>query len=631
MIAAKRTFALVPPVREYETPESFLSRLAAYNCMDSVHDLFRLVGEFSSTKDAARRFGHVAEMAGVSHNRFFEVTPGPVSFMMLAGHMVRSRHLCRRLPRYCPVCVIDDIEHGLGPVGARTYQRFWWQWTAIETCDRHGCKMITGKQDIRAFVPDFAEFVSSNIHGIAREAAAAQRQTMPLFERYLHNRLLEVREPTATNLLDTVPLFVATQFCEVLGALLDNAFCVNASSMSENELRIKGFELVDRGAEEMLRTLQERALAKTNSNGLKRRMKYGAVYIMLQRNLSDPVWQPLVELFRRDALETLPMAQGEEFLGETVTRRRIHSVYSVSEQYKMHATTIVKILEDADILPRGTVRQKYGMHVFPADAAEAIFDQIKYSVTTPVAAERLGLKLTMLQRFRDEGLLRVIDVGSAFGEEKPKYPLDSIASLVSEIEGLDQVRRVDGAFRTFTDAFKWSRMLATDVWKLVREGKIRAIRKQGRSDFESVYVHYWDTIKARPKDDNDGLTLLETKKVLHTSEATIKRLLELGHLTGEVRPAPFSRHPRFYFDRAKLDEFQAHNGSVTALANEAGISVSRLSKALQESGVRPLYDPFRPTTSSRKEATLYRRSQVDEVLMLLGISLPNRSQVEAEQ
>ncbi|OWK24008.1 hypothetical protein AJ87_26975 [Rhizobium yanglingense] len=289
-------------------------------------------------------------------------------------------------------------------------------------------------------------------------------------------------------------------------------------------------------------------------------MKYGAVYIMLQRNLSDPVWQPLVELFRRDALETLPMAQGEEFLGETVTRRRIHSVYSVSEQYKMHATTIVKILEDADILPRGTVRQKYGMHVFPADAAEAIFDQIKYSVTTPVAAERLGLKLTMLQRFRDEGLLRVIDVGSAFSEEKPKYPLDSIASLVSEIEGLDQVRRVDGAYRTFTDAFKWSRMLATDVWKLVREGKIRAIRKQGHSDFESVYVHYWDTIKARPEDDNDGLTLLETKKVLHTSEATIKRLLELGHLTGEVRPAPFSRHPRFYFDRAKLDEFQAHNG-----------------------------------------------------------------------
>lgn len=609
MVVTTGKFELVPPVGEHETPESFLSRLAAYNELDSVHDLFRLVGEPSVGPNVAGRFERIAAMACVTGARFYGLSAGIKNYHMLEGHPIKQSQTCRKLPRYCPVCVSEDISKGVGPIGARTWQRFWWQWTVIETCCTHGCDLRTGQQTIRSLTPDFAQYVASNTRLIKEEAASARRGLPRPFDSYMHSRLLGI-SPVSRTFLDSLPLSGATLFCAALGALLGGVKHLPQSSVSEGKLRSNGFELVLQGSQKMFSVLHQQAL--DNVNGLNKRAKYGCVYTLLSSHRDDPEWRSIVELFRRDGLDTLPLDKGDDFLGEILTARRVHSVYTINVQYKVHPTTVVKILEHFKLLPKGLVHNKFNMTTVPAERADAVFDQVKQTVTTPGASSRLGLNLVLLQRFRKEGFLSLADTGAVYTGAQPRYTLTAIEQLLGEIESLEAVPDVTGDYRPFVNVAKWGRIVATAAWSLVREGKVRAIRKEDGRGFLGVYLHHHDLLTARPcpQIEHAGMSKREVARVLRTSEPTVDRLRDCGVLTGRKMVKNWEEHLTFSFDRDSVEEFPRHFASIMTLAKEAGCSTNRLLPALERSGIAPVFEPLRPKKPNSTEARIYRRSDV---------------------
>ncbi|PYE92699.1 TniQ protein [Rhizobium sp. PP-F2F-G38] len=488
MSDAVGTFTLVPPVREYETPQSFVSRLSAYNCLDSVHDLYRFVGAKSGRAHTASSHARILKMAGVAASSFAEAQGARRNSVLLNGHEVRAAQLCRQLPRYCPVCVSEDVATGNGPVGARSFQRFWWQWTLIEACDRHGCNLVTGEQEIAGSMPDFARYVADNFGKIQTEASAAKFGAVHAVDSYLLDRLMA--RPTAVpGVLDRVPLKVAVKFCEGLGRFLEHGRAFNNAANREHHRLEVGFALVSQGEAEMFRALNERASRRWRARGVRKTTKYGSLYVMLNEHVGDPKWQPLIEIFRRDGFETLQLSDGEVFLG-VVSSRPINSVDSISLMYDISRSEVREILEECQLLPRrggGVEGETPPFLSYDMDTIEAAFGWIRSALNIKAAGLTLGLNRGQLLAFGTAGVLRTVRLGQNAGLAW-HFSKESVERVLQEIAALDPVHETTREYCSLVNAKNQSGSGPADLWAGVRDGSINAVRRLDLSGLRSVYV-----------------------------------------------------------------------------------------------------------------------------------------------
>jgi len=321
----------------------------------------------------------------------------------------------------------------------------------------------------------------------------------------------------------------------------------------------------------------------------------------------------LADIIWKDALATVPLAPGEEFLGRIVDKRRVHSLHSAAVEYGLHPKTVAKLLEKHKVFSGEIVRSSYNSVVFQVSAAQHLFDQIQQSVTTTVARETLGITIAMLKLFRDAGILAVIEVDSVFGETRPRYVREDFDRVLMDIQSIEYARRIDGAYRSFLDVYKWGRIRPTEVFKLIREGKVRSLRKPSTTSFEGVYIHYWVVMNARPEQAHNGVSIKNATKFLGTGELTVKRLIAEGFLAAEMRTSGFGGAPALYIEGPKLQAFRERYAGLTALAKEYGVAVSKLSKMMRKEFISPLYESA-TSANGRREARIFDRAAVAEVM-----------------
>lgn len=528
--------------------------------------------------------------------------------MILDGHRINRNQLCRRDPRFCPACVCEDVAAGRGPMGARTYQRFWWLWTIIERCPKHGCDMVAGRNPGGAAVPDLGAYVTQNFERIRSRLAMAERGVSASpFELYLHARLVGCPEPN--DFLDSLPLNYAVRFCDAIG----HNSTSDAGSESPVEAMRRGFDLLSMGSTGFFLFVEHSTRHPDGRRNLGRKARYGRAYNILSSEVDDPAWAPIRELYWLDANSRLPLAPGEEFLGYALAERQLHSLHTASKEYGIHTKTVVKLLGREVIAKYEVQEDAPHSTVVPVVVARPLLDRFHASVTAQEASQMLGVSATILRQFTNAGFLRAIEAGLGLGKSRTRYLREDLDSILSHVASFPS-GRIRGAYRSFVTMYQWGNMRVAEAYSLILAGNIRCIRKQGEPSFDKLYVDYWDLTKAHPAYLEKGCSMQEASRSLSTSLATVKGLIESGYLVPRKGASRFGREYGLYLDEEALQGFRRRYGGMTNIANDLGISVTRVSSAIKTENIEPIFPATRTFHGSLETRTYERKRVIDALL-----------------
>jgi hypothetical protein len=115
--------------------------------------------------------------------------------------------------RYCPKCILGDLEKGGGRVSTRPYERVIWLTRGYQSCVHHACPIVEVQTD-RFGHGDLARLVENNMAAIEQEAATAASVNAMKVDEYVTARV--AGEPSNT-FLDGLETYVAVDLCLRIG------------------------------------------------------------------------------------------------------------------------------------------------------------------------------------------------------------------------------------------------------------------------------------------------------------------------------------------------------------------------------------------------------------------------------
>lgn len=620
-------FSLIPKYRKHEAPESFVSRLAAYNCASSIDELFTQLGSKLNTYRVLKqdRFDRVLAMADIPrevYEPFSFLREARQRYAFVNGEKVFTDELCRRRARYCPCCVSADLDANTGPLETRTYQRFFWFLKPIELCPEHGCALITSDySDQRRDAADFAPYIRENADAVRKEALAAKRYEARPFEGYVLDRLLgNAREP---SFLDDISLHVVIDFCLSVGRLVTGAK-IREHVVDPGALRRAGFTPLAAGLREFLDYLADRASRTPDdrtSQGSKH-YKYAHIYGKLSEQLDDPEWRPLIEIITEDALRTIPLAAGDEFLGKVVEQRQFHSLHSASQQSGVHPKTLARLLLENGVIDKNIVRTRYSSLLFSTESVGTVLAQIKNSVTSGTVRRSLRLTTPMLGVFREAGIVRGAEFKSDSSKRSLWYRRDDLHRALSKIEAAPKVSSPYEDFRPLMASRIWGGVSPTDVFKRLGDPDLRCQRIEGQQGLRALYVHRDDVRVEKP--DSGLVAVSDAARTIGTGVRAIQNLVKYGFLTSDQRHDAFAPNKKVLVNKQELTHFAARHVSLQALSTQTGIIGMNLLKAMATENIHPIYP-----VETKRDVRLYERAKVDaflertDLVLLMGLRKRN--------
>ena len=259
-----------------------------------------------------------------------------------------------------------------------------WQLTHFRACARHGLALVEiGAEANRERIHDFGGRVAAALGRLDEIAAAASAREASPLEAYLADRLDGRAGP---EWLDGLEFSVAATTCEMLGAVAPTERRPRLTEFSDDDWHVaggRGFEVAAGGETAILAWLAEMRRTCPRSLGGKEELRafYGKFYEWLSRAAGDAAYDPVREIVRRDALASLPLGVDDEVFGQPVGRRRLHSIWTASIEYGLHAKVIRKLLAARGLLPAGHEDQTPNLVLFDAVASDAALTTARDGVT----------------------------------------------------------------------------------------------------------------------------------------------------------------------------------------------------------------------------------------------------------
>ena len=593
-------FAVVPHYNPFETPESYVSKLAAANGAASIDHFLRLIGiaQIEGAVSNEARTRKILEMAGLDVDAvWINVRRGNDS-AILGHHPIKKEDVSLHKARYCPICVAADIRNGKGHEEIRAYQRFWWHWISMDRCIEHGCDMVTAEYDRRSSLPDFTRFLGMNRYEVLHQAAIAECRLPHGADIYFWSRL--VGTDAAAPILDLVSLQTASLFCETVGELVEAALPDDYSGIRGDHRRA-GYGVVTQG-EQALRDLFETNLRRKPK--LDTSNKYGRLYKLLDKHLDDPDWEPLIDIVRRDALDTLPFDAGDTVLGHVLAKRRLHSVWTVYQQYGFHPKTTSKLFRGNGLLDPDVTKTADRYAIFDAEKADEVLCKMRDSLDTKDVLRGLDVTHAVLTALRNAGILRPIDVGVVFGETRPRYVRADYDAIVATINAVPVEPELPTRYRPILTSHRWSKVRVPGVFKAILDGKVRCARASDLSTLSALYVHESDVLAFRPI-KNDGLPFKQVRDLIGISESGMAVLVKNGIIGKTIGSHPINGQPVVYYAEEDVQKFRENFIGVTELTARTGIRYLELDIKLRDAGLFPISE-----RDGHRTASFYRRKLV---------------------
>jgi hypothetical protein len=194
----------------------------------------------------------VAQLGGAKESELLRFaplrSPGGSRFKF-AGEVFDASSINRTFFRFCPHCVLEDLDSYEGPIIARPWLRLSWILAPIRSCPEHNIQLVRTdpkRQQYQYF--DFSR--TMDIYRTELEQLAKSAHVMPpsSFQDWLLNRIRGTHQQETW--LDDVPAYAAIAFCEGLGVSSLHPPKVMVSRLTEADWALaaeKGFLIASDG------------------------------------------------------------------------------------------------------------------------------------------------------------------------------------------------------------------------------------------------------------------------------------------------------------------------------------------------------------------------------------------------
>lgn len=594
-----------------ETVASYCSRLAAacgYRHARSFGaDLgFRFQGLAVGRNDDIEKFRSVV---GVPTSF---LAPGIISsdnrFNLVAGQLLSRASVQRQRLRFCPYCVLGDECLKGGRRGFRSFGRVDWLVKSIRCCEDHRVQLVTCEMDPPpVFVHDFAANLAQ-LGDVRRMLPDVEFMKPDSLQGYVKERLRG--KQTEAAWLDSLPLYVAVRLCETVGTAERHGTHFHTSDINEHEWSAcagTGYDLL-RGGEQAFRDYLRRQVrcfyGKLSEMG--GRSIFGRLYERLAHETEDKAFDPIRQIMRDVALDSLPLGPGDEFFGP-VTERRLHSVQSASVEFGVHPKRLRKALVNEGLIPAEDKTKTCERILLDAKTMRRFTLEVKSSLNVPDAKAYLGAERVQFETLVKHGFIRPVGGNGESAEiaVDRRFSPDDLDTLLRRLKAADTGADNSG-LSTLREVTSKAGCTFAEVIELVLSGTLAKVSwASGEPGLAAIRLNA-DEIKAKTIGDDHGcFSLRQLETVIPASSKIIKALVEVGRLPSVKRRNPVKRNMQTLIEPSALEAFTKQYLSLGNLATSRRTRTWNLKRDLDDAGIEPIF--------VAAEMPFYLRSDIERI------------------
>lgn len=480
------------PYHSDETMTSFVRRLALLHTGQGPQRLLADLG-ISPTdvhRGAEAALRALATASGVAKVTLEKATIGRIERSRTFRGERWSRDFVKpEGQRICPHCLIEDTVQD-DPANQKA--RISWRLRPVSTCAIHGHALIVvdgieGDKDLEAPVYSLGQLETFGQETIS--------QNPTVLEEWVFAKLSGAT-PNGGGWLNGQTIEQGVRVCEMLGCVLNDGIHVDLKGMTAAELRqnaVAGFEVAKLGAQSVTDALDQiRQSSNSQAGQAGPKAMYGKLFEWLAyRNpIVDP--GPIKELLREHILDHTAIDTGEFLLGRELTKRRCHSVYSLSIATEIHPKRLRKILENRGLIPEGCAGVALNLLVFPAEETEKFCRELLDTIPLNQLPFEIGGSRTQVTNLHRDGTINaIIERDADLGIGRIDFPRVEIGRFLSKIEKLPMVETRAETI-DLTSVTKRTGLSTGQIIKHVFAGTLAAFRNSDRIGIDSIRVSIAD-------------------------------------------------------------------------------------------------------------------------------------------
>lgn len=565
-----------------ETVVSFCSRLAAANGIFSarqfsLHMGFKFQQVVGGVPDAINELAYLgsADAARLEANAIKRQD----GYHTLHGQRFPKGTLTWNRTRFCPHCVQEDRQNGIGVHVARPYGRVAWLFNHVERCPRHNVFLSEGTTVVSP--GDQNDFIRM------LEYPDVATPEMPLgefghkFEKFATDRLLG--RSTETSWLTDFQLHVVARVSEIIGAMsmfgrkvsLDDLDRVNRASARE-----RGYGVLLGGQDvfvEYLKSMQQ--IVWDNGGPFGGPRMYGRLYLGLS-SYEDPDFDRMKQLIIDTTIDNLPVGPGDELFGP-LTRRTWHSVQSISKTTDLRPSTVKALLLELGAITPDKTKSRDNSILVPADVLEQVVSEMGKYIPTDEAARILNVGRVLWNTLLRQGLL-----GEKVLKRVSQIAVDAL--LQRMVSKCTTAYVEDPDMMDIEAAQKKSRCRLTEIVSLLNDGVLeKVMHAPDRPGLRAVLVSVTEIRRKTRLPELSGLSLREVEQQLKLSTYVVLKLVEGGHIASRTEVNPLTRRRQTTVSLAAVKKFKNKLITSNQAAARLGLHFRVVRKNLAAAGIFP--------------------------------------------
>jgi len=278
-----------------------------------------------------------------------------------------------------------------------------WQLASIRTCTQHGCHLVSVPKPKNG--NDFFDHVPM-LEGFRSDEFVLPDPAHLKLEQYVADR---ISGASARTWLDSLPLHVAAQTCEMLGALLNLGPKMKRAALSDPQWAAAGtagFKVLKGGPENLCAKLKE--IQNNHVVGEKLyRSHYGIFFDWLRSRNDDGDFDVIRDIVRDFIFMNFPVTTGSIVLGKPCPEQQVHSFTTTQKIFGISHHKLGRKLSNIGMARLHSSGRFYILEKYIPNALMIeICAEVNSLLGAKEAAKILGIHYVLLDRLASQGLVK---------------------------------------------------------------------------------------------------------------------------------------------------------------------------------------------------------------------------------
>lgn len=295
-------------------------------------------------------------------------------------------------------------------------------------------------------------------------------------------------------------------------------------------------------------------------------------------------------------LDNFSIEVGADLMGETVERRRVHSVHSLAKETGDHPKTVNRALVLSGLM-EGDPDKVCGNRVCDADAAEALMERVRNSIPATKLPTYLNCNRVQAELFVRSGLIPrlLADTQRASGVLKQVALEDADVFLSRFLAAADQKQSTSDGLMDVVSASEVARWPVLEIVNGILVGLFQTVEIVDVSlKFKGVLVDPHEVREVLVRQLSLGrVGLDEASRIVGMPRSGVSALVKLFGRDGEPYVHEYwaenSKGAKSrLFERSDLEQFRLQYVSLKEIANDAKSGSKAMKMRLEAEGIEPV-------------------------------------------